>query len=49
MSLSCVTGHRFGADAMMYGLALRQGYRSCEAGAIKELTEMRRLVRASHL
>ncbi len=32
---------------MMYGLALRQGYRSCETGAIKELAEMRRMVRTS--
>ncbi len=29
---------------MLYGLALRQGYKSCEVGAIKELVDMRRLV-----
>lgn len=29
---------------MKYGMALMYGYQSCEAGALKELKEMRRIV-----
>ena len=39
---------RYGADAAMYGLALRHGAGvSCEDAAVKELVDLLKLVRAS--
>ena len=43
-----VEGRRYGADAAMYGLALRHGAGvSCEDAAVKELVDLLKLVRAS--